>query len=312
MKKNILFIIHFCLFTFAGVLANAQEYTVEVFITNQPDNRIVFGSVKGDDFTPIDSTFIYPDSRKVVFRFNSESHIGVYRVVLGKTTYAKVMDEPPQQVDFIFNKENIVLKTDYKEPMQKLVVVKSAENDIWFEFLAKDKILKDEIKSLETQIDYYLSNNDSDNLDKVANEYNTLQIARDLFIQELAKTNSSLLVSAIIYNQRLPVLDGYLTKDERNEVYRKDFFKVLDFSDERLIQSSVYTDKVFEYLVSYNIPEFSQKQREDAYIKAVDIVLPAVNKNKNVYSFIRNYLLNGFKMLQLQHVIDYVNKNYPA
>jgi len=120
------------------------------------------------------------------------------------------------------------------------------------------------------------------------------------------------LVSAIIYNQRLPVLDGYLTKDERNEVYRKDFFKVLDFSDERLIQSSVYTDKVFEYLVSYNIPEFSQKQREDAYIKAVDIVLPAVNKNKNVYSFIRNYLLNGFKMLQLQHVIDYVNKNYPA
>ena len=51
MKKNILFIIHFCLFTFAGVLANAQEYTVEVFITNQPDNRIVFGSVKGDDFT---------------------------------------------------------------------------------------------------------------------------------------------------------------------------------------------------------------------------------------------------------------------
>jgi hypothetical protein len=116
----------------------------------------------------------------------------------------------------------------------------------------------------------------------------------------------------MILNQRLPILDGYLTIEERNEVYKTDFFKMLDFSDERLIQSPVYTDKVFEYLVSYNNPDFTKEQREDSYVKAVDIVLPAVNKNENVYRFIRNYLINGFKMLQLQRVIDYVNKKYPA
>lgn len=260
----------------------------------------------------LDSTFIYPDSRKVIFKFKADSPIGVYRIVLGKTGYAKVMDEAPQQFDFIFNNENIVLKTDFKEPVKKLVVEKSVENDIWFEFLAKDRILMDEIEILKKEIDYYASRNDSENLDKKANDYNTLQIARDLYIKELAKFDSSLLVSNMIYNQRLPILDGYLSADERNKVFKTDYFKVLDFSDERLIRSTIYTDKIFEYLVTYNDPEFTREQREESYIEAMDIVLPAVNNNKNIYHFLRDYLINGFRMLQLQKVIDYIEKNYPA
>ncbi len=312
MKKNILVIIQICILAFTSVFTNAQEYTVEAFITNQPDNYIYFGLVKGDDFTALDSTFIYPDSRKVIFKFPADSPVGVYRIVLGKTGYAKVMDEAPQQLDFIFNNENIVLKTDFKEPLKKTEVVESVENDVWFEFLAKDRILTDEINSLKKAIDYYATNNDSENLDKKANDYNTLQIARDLYIKELSKTDSNLLVSGMIYNQRLPILDGYLSDKEREVVFKTDYFKVLDFSDERLIRSSIYTDKVFNYLVSYNNPDYTTEQREQEYIKAVDIIFPAINKNEKVYRFIRNYLIDGFNMLQLQKVNEYINKHFPA
>lgn len=312
LKRNILFFLQISVLSLLSLKAVSQEYTVEAFITNQPDNYIYFGAVTGDSFTKLDSTFIYPDSRKVIFKFKADSPIGIYRIVLGKTGYAKVMDEAPQQFDFIFNKENIVLKTDFKEPVKKLVVEKSVENDVWYEFLAKDRILRDEIDNLKTEIDYYLSKDDSENVDKKANDYNTLQIARDLYIKELAKTDSNLFASGMIYNQRLPVMDGYLTDEERNEVFKSDYFKVLDFTDEQLIRSPIYTDKVFDYLVSYNNPEFSKEEREEAYIKAMDIVLPAVNKNEHVYHFIRDYLINGFKMLELQKVIDYIEKNYPA
>jgi len=296
--------------TISGTL-NAQQFSVEVFIANQPDNYILFGSVMGDDFTPIDSTFIYPESRNVIFKFPENSLPGVYRIVLGKTPYARVMDADPQQFDFIFNNENMVFKTDFKEPVKKLEVVKSVENDVWYEFRAKDKILLDELTGLKKEIAYYLSINDTVNTDKKVTDYNTLQMARDLFIKELAKRDSELLVSNIIINQRLPLVDGYLSEEERNEVYKKDFFKVLDFTDERLIHSSVYTDKVFEYLVSYNDPYFTQEEREKEYIKALDRVLPGVNKNEKIYRFIREYLINGFKILQLQNVIDYINNKYP-
>ncbi len=290
----------------------AQEYQVEIFISNQPDNFIVFGSVRGDDFTPIDSSFLYPDSKSVIFRLSDENPAGVYRVVLGKTPYARVMNEAPQQFDFIFNYENMVLKTDFKEPVKNLEVIKSTENEVWFEFLAKDRILQEEINSLKKEIEYYLSAEDAENYNKKATDYNTLQLARDLYIKELAKMNSVLLASNMIINQRLPILDGYLSESERMEVYRQDYFKLLDFTDERLIRSSIYTDKVFEYLVSYNNPEYTKEQREKEYIKAVDIVLPGVNGNENIYRFIRDYLLHGFNVLQLQKVIDYINKNYPV
>ncbi len=290
----------------------AQEYQVEIYISNQPDNFIVFGSVRGDDFTPIDSSFLYPDSKSVIFRLSDENPAGVYRVVLGKTPYARVMNEAPQQFDFIFNYENMVLKTDFKEPVKNLEVLKSTENEVWFDFLAKDRILQEEINSLKKEIEYYLSAEDAENYNKKATDYNTLQLARDLYIKELAKMNSELLASNMIINQRLPILDGYLSESERMEVYRQDYFKLLDFTDERLIRSSIYTDKVFEYLVSYNNPEYTKEQREKEYIKAVDIVLPGVNGNENIYRFIRDYLLHGFNVLQLQKVIDYINKNYPV
>lgn len=310
-KSSFVYVLIFALLVFSENLF-AQEYQVEVFIENQPDNFILFGSVKGDNFTPIDSTFIYPESQKVVFRFTPENHVGIYRIVLGKTPYARVMNEAPQQFDFIFNKENMVFKTDFKEPVKKLEVLQSAENEVWYEFLAKDEILKEEISILKKELAYNVSVNDSENIDKIANEYNTIQIARDLYIKELAKMNSELFVSIMILNQRLPILDGYLSEKDHSETYRNDYFKVLDFSDERLIFSTIYTDRVFEYLVAYNDPEFTQDQREKEYIKAVDIVLPSVNTNEKVYRFIREYLLHGFNVLQLQSVIDYIKKNYPG
>lgn len=288
-----------------------QEYSIEVFIDNQPDNFIVFGAVKGDSFTPIDSTFIYPESRKVIFRLPADSHPGFYRIVLGKTPYARVMNEPPQQFDFIFNRENIVLKTDFKEPLKKMEVLESAENGVWFEYLAKNRVLKEEIETLEKEIELFRSRNDKANTDKKINDYNTLQLARDMYITELVKMHGDLLAASAIYNQRLPVLDGFLSPEERKKVFQTDFFKPLDFTDERLIYSTIYTDRIFEYLVSYNNPEFTKEQREAAYIAALDVIFPAIRKNDKVYHFIRDYLLHGFRVLQLQKVISYISTNFP-
>lgn len=298
-------------FVFAGN-SFAQPFSVEIFISNQPKNYIYFGSVKGDDFTPIDSSYIYPESGKVKFDFPDNAHSGIYRIVMGKTPYARIMDESPLQLNFIFNNENMVLKTDFKEPVKKLEIIQSEENKIWYDFLSKDEILWQEINRLNKELDYYRSIGDSAKAIDKATDFNTLQMERDQFVKNSVQQSEGLLVSAFIKNQRRPVLDGYLSPGERIDFFKSEYFKMLDFSDERLIHSSVYTDNVFEYLVSYNHPEFSQEQREEEYIKAVDVVLGSINKNEHVYLFIRKYLIHGFEVLQLKKVIDYINKKYPA
>lgn len=294
------------------VLGIAQTFSVEVTITNQPKNNIVFGSVKGDDFTPIDSSYLYPESNKVKFQFPANAQPGLYRVVLGQTAYAKVMDEPPQQITFIFNNENLVFKTDYKEPDEKLEIVQSAENRIWFDFLAKDKIIRQEIKALQKDLDYNWSVDNKDEAVKIANDFNTLQMERDLLVMQTAKESPNLLVSAFVKNQRRPILDGYLTPAERVESFKKEYFNTLDFTDERLIQSSVYTDNVFEYLVSYNNPELSQEQREKEYRKAIDIIVQNTNKNEQVYRFILDYMIHGFTVLKQNNTVSYIRMKYKS
>ena len=288
----------------------SQSYSVEIAVTHQPQNYILFGTVEGDNFSPIDSSFLYPESGKVAFRFPEEALPGTYRVVFGKTPYAKIMDEPAQQLDFIFNNENIVLKTDYKEPFGKLEILQSEENKAWFTFLSKDAILQQDIESLKRMLDHYWSIDDAERATKTANEYNTVQMERDHFVVQAAQQNTGLLASAYIRNQRRPLLDGYLNPSERLDLFHKEFFKPLDFTDERLIHSSIYSDNVFEYLASYNSPDFTKEQREKAYVKAVDRVVQNIGDNQNVKQFILEYLIHGFEVLQLDAVIKHISEKY--
>lgn len=295
-----------------GIFGNlgAQTFTIEVQIINQPVGNIIFGSIKGDDFTAIDSTSLNQSVGKIKFAFPENAHAGVYRIIFGITSAARILNEPPQQLDFIFDNENIVFNTDFKAPVENLKVIKSKENSAWFEFLAKDKIIRQNIEMFEKEIDDYWQKGDTSGVIDVANEYNQLQMERDMFVVQTSQETRGLFVSQMIKNLRTPLLDGYLTSDERKQSLKKEFFKTLDFIDPSLINTAIYTDNVFKYLVIYNQYSFTQKQREDEYIKALDIIVPNIKQNDEVYRFLMDYLIHGFNVLQMGNIISYISKKY--
>ena len=304
-------------YSFLGLLAilgisgnlTAQTFTVEVQIKNQQAGNIIFGSIKGDDFTAIDSTSLRQPVGKIKFAFPENAHPGVYRIIFGLTPAAKVLNEPPQQLDFIFDNENLVFDTDFKGPVENLKVIKSKENSVWYEFLAKDDIIRQNIKMIEDKIDNSRLTGNS-NVTDLANEYNQLQMERDMFVVQTSQDNKGLFVSQMIKNLRVPVLDGYLTTDERRLSFKKEFFKLLDFSDPALINTAVYSDNIFKYLVMYNQINFTEKQREEEYMKALDIIIPNIKSNDEVYRFLMDYLIHGFNVLQLKNILGYISKKY--
>jgi len=309
--KNIFsFLLNFILFGFLGGNSFAQTFTVEVQIKNQPGNAIVFGSIKGDDYTAIDSTTLKQSFGKVTFTFPENAHSGVYRIVFGSTPAARILNEPLQQLDFIFDNENLVFDTDFKDPVENLKVIESKENLVWFGFLAKDKILQQNIDLLEKQIDQHWLIKDTAKVIEKANEFNQIQMERDLFVIKTSQENRGLFAAQMIKNQRQPLLDGFLTPEERKTSYKNEFFKTLDFTDAALINTSVYTDHIFNYLVSYNNPMFTQKQRETEYIKALELIVPNIRQNDEVYRFIMGYMVHGFNVLQMDNVIGYISKKY--
>ena len=289
---------------------NAQTFGLELKIKNQSPAQVILGSLKGDDFTRIDSISVTGPDATMKFRFPENSHAGVYRVILGYTAYAKMMKEAPQQFDFIFDNENLVFETDFKEPVEKLKIITSKENIAWYAFRTKDRELMEKLSEVENKLNECWEKKDTSSLDELANQYNHLQMERDMFVQKSSQDSRGLFVSQVIKNQRLPLLDGYLTEDERLKSYKNDFFKVLDFSNPGLINSQVYTDNIFSYLIKYNSPLMTQKQREAEYTKAVDTIMANINQNPEVRKFITGYLLHGFEVLQMTNLVNYINRKY--
>jgi hypothetical protein len=309
MKK---FIFHFIATTFLmtnSCFSFAQSFSIEIIIKNQPNNIIIFGAIKGDSFTAIDSAF----AKNELVRFNipENANTGMYRIIMGQSAYAKVMNEDPQQLDFIFNNENVVLETDFDDPANNVNIIQSKENIVWFRFKRKEKILTEQLIEFEKEVNYLWSSNKTQQAINKANEYNQLQIERDLFVTQSLKETVNLFSEGLIQTFKKPILDGYLTKEQRDELFKKDYLKSVNFNNESLIYSQAYTDKVFEYLLSYNQIGFTKTQRENAYIKATDKILSYTAINKEVNKFIIDYLIHGFGVLKLEKVIDHIRSNYP-
>jgi len=289
----------------------AQSFSVELLVQNQPPGKVFFGSVRGDEFVPIDTIVVSESTARIKFMFPENAKAGIYRINLGNSRYEQVMNKPNHLFDFIFDNEMLVFETDFEAIEDKLNIKQSKENMAWYNFRAKDKVLVGQVSELESEVDKCWKNSDTIKLETIANEYNLKQMERDMFVVKASQESRGLFASMLIKNQRLPMLDGFMSPEERINAFKSDYIKVLDFSSAALINSQVYTDNIFNYLVRYNSPFLNQKQRETEYIKAVDAIMSQVKQNNEVRKFIKDYLLHGFEVLKMSTLITYINKKYP-
>lgn len=313
----------------ANVSLAAQPHDVTVQITHQPRQKIILGSIKGDKFMPIDT--IQSVNNPAKFELPKSLSTSVYRIILGQTTYANVMHQPPQQLDFIVNNEDVVLKTDFNAPLDSLKVIQSEENKVWFEFLSKEKIYREKLRYAEIDLDYQEKlhhqpsgksaqvpgpNNQlkdsKQSYEAAVTRYNQLQKEHAALINSIVQEHPNLFASRLIAMYREPFLDGHLAAAQRKKVFQDEYFKQLDFTDTTLINSPIYTQRAFHYLMSYAQKGLSRSTQEKEFMKAVDVILAHVSQNPKVYQLILDYLVRGFEKMGMEKVITYIADNYSS
>jgi thiol-disulfide isomerase/thioredoxin len=189
-------------------------------------------------------------------------------------------------------------------------------------FLTKEKVLQEEIGWAEKELDYYRASGEaSRNIGtKSPSEkmrfgnritlYNKLQEQRDSLILKTLKDYPDLCATKLIKMYREPFLDGNLNRQERDKLFKSTYFNNLDFADESLMNSDVYTKKVFKYLMSFAQRGLTQEQQEQEFKNAIDIIAAHTNKNEKVYEFILDYLVSGFEKLRLNNLLTYIADKY--
>ena len=177
-------------------------------------------------------------------------------------------------------------------------------------FVKKEKALQDKLQLIQKELGYYQDRNDELNTNISITQYNRLQNERSSLIEQTIKLNPDLYASKLIKMHRVPFVDGNLNRQERDRLFKSTYFDNLDFTDESLMNSSVYTQKVFKYLMSYAQRGLSQEQQEQEFKNAIDIIVVHTNQNEKVYEFILDYLVSGFEKLRLDNLITYIADKY--
>ncbi|MEZ5197260.1 MAG: thioredoxin-like domain-containing protein [Bacteroidales bacterium] len=273
-----------------------QKFSLKLEIENIPEKEIYLANFYGEKNNIVDTAM--PVEGKIIFPLKSDYHEGLYRIFLDKDIF----------FDIIYNKENIEIKTDYEDLYEKLVVVTSVENKIYYDFLRKGNDYRRKFDLLAPVNDYFPK---TDSFFFVARtKFLFIQAEFLEYIDKTVKKNPDAWATKIIKQKRPlyynPTLDEYGRKEYAVEHY----FDNMDFTDVELLRSNVYTTIAIEYMTLFSNPSLTQDQLENEFIKAVDKIMYEAMDNSIVYEFIVEYLVSGFERFHFDKVLDYIAENY--
>ncbi len=284
----------------------AQSFNITASIINLPGDKIILTRFRGDHLYTVDSL----QSTSTDFQFTIPQNFppGLYRLILGKNQHTEYMRESSPRIDLIFNKENILIESDFNFLFDSLKIIESEENKIYYTFLREFE----QLEYRKHQV-YPLLNNypkETQFYKQVISEFHKVQHDQSQLIERMCTKHSNTYAAKLIGMHKTPFLDGSWTEMERVIHMREHFFDELDFTDTLLINSNIYTQKIINYLSLYRNPSLMQSDQEDLFIEAVDHILSNTNMDPKVFDFVLEYLIDGFEQFKFEKVLNHIADNY--
>ncbi len=277
--------------TFAG------EYTISLSINGFGGQFSYLTKVEGD-LSIITDTLVSNSLGLFKTKFTDDDEVGFYKFIFPQLNNA--------EIEFIFNKENVSLSSEVANPSGYIQVLSSKENDLYYQFLAKNVILNNQVGLLEMVYENYMG---EEFRSQAEMEYQRLlqNYAND--IEDLFKRGKDTYVWHVIRSSRISLPPMLLTQSEKNLFLKEHFFDDVDFSDTLLINSDVFTTATLQYMSIYTA-QIQQSNKDAIFMAAVDTVLHKAQKNSNVYDFIVDFLLGGFESMGASNIVTYISEKY--
>jgi peroxiredoxin len=302
MKKGILLIL-FNLPVLGGLFG--QNYMIQGTIEDAAEGQIYLASYYADRFRIVDS--MESASGFFYFMFSGDEPPGIYRIIYSDRINGVLSEN--RFVEFIYNRENIELEVshDGRDPVPQFG--NTLENAVYSTFMEFELNYESRLMSTYQQL-YPVDS--SERCMNATRLYDTLQVKRIRFMDSLTALYPDLYAVRIMNAFRSPFTPGNLSHQERIDTLKKSFFNHSRIDDPLLLNAPVYSFKIVDYLSLYKVDTFSLQEQQDSFMVAVDAIMEHVSADPEVESFVVNFLWEGFELLRMERVQDYLAENYMA
>ncbi len=269
----------FCILIFLSTLlvssVSGQSYIISGTIEHAAEGQLLLASYLGDRFRVIDS--IDTQTGSFYFILSEDNPVGIYRIIY--TDLVQGVRSENQFIEFIYNLEDIevIVTSGDRGPLAHFE--NSIENQVYREFL--DFELKEKSQSRRT-----------------------------LFLDSMTAIYPDLYASRIMNAFRTPFIPDAMSIQERVDTLQTCFFNQAAIDDPLLLYAPVYTFRLIDFLSLFKVDTLSKEIQENQFIEAVDRIMINVSHDTDLRSFVVEFLLEGFEILNMELVQSHLANHY--
>jgi peroxiredoxin len=280
---------------FLSVSASAQSVTVTV--PGAGGTRAALSALSGEQSSLLDSltASTYGEFR---YTFGAGSPPGVHRL-----TFA-----PGKWVDFLLDGEEVEMRSHLRTPAESTEVVRSESNRRYYAFRRLNQQFKTKTEILQLVLARYPQ--DDPYYESSREAAAGLQRRYEEGVASAAGERPRSFMARYVRSARLPLVDLTLPPEEQLRFLKAHALDSVDFTDEGLVRSDLFTAKSIEYLMYYRNPQLPKELLAREFNRAVDSILHRARVNLVVYRHITEYLINGFRQFGFEECISYILENY--
>jgi peroxiredoxin len=269
----------------------AQGYKISIRVKGIKDSACYLA------FHQWDKQYLKDTARadsKGLFTFTGKESLpgGIYLAVLpGKRTFEFVVG----------NEQNFSLETDTLDYIKNMKVKNSVENTVFFDYLRFINPRGQKLDSLQKEFPNAKTKEDSTSLREQMEELNKeVKKFKEDVIKNYPQTFVAVLFKALTpqepskeEDEAAKVRGDSIYSVFKFRYYKDHFFDNIDFSDDRILRTPIYYQKVTEYMSKLVVPHV------DSISKAADFLVEKAKANKELFKFTVWYITHKYETSNL-------------
>lgn len=196
--------------------------------------------------------------------------------------------------EILVNEPVIDIQTDTLDYINKMVVNKSNENKLFLNHL--HFVNEKQEKAAPLRSKYSDENTSELEKEEIEAQLNTIENDIKKYRLSIIEKHPTTFVAAIFKAMKEPettefnsIKNDSLVQVLKYNYYKKHYFDAFDFSDERLLRSPLYHNKLEKYFKSVAYPH------PDSLITDVDFVIEKASVNKEMFKYTVHYLIGYYE-----------------
>ena len=305
--KRIIYALILVLWTASGFAGNGDGYEIKVRVKGVKNGKCFLANNYGDKQYLKDS-IISDANGNFTFKGKEPLEGGIYLVVLPGRKYFEI----------IISEQKFSVETDTADYVQNMKVLGSTENELFYHYLNYINPRGREVDNLRKRMDKNKDNKDS--LAAIKSRVSVLDNEVINYKKTFMVEHPKALLAKVFRAMQEPEIPDFprLANGRKDSIaefnfYKSHYFDNLDFSDDRIIRTPIYHNKIKQYMTSLTL------QIPDSINKEADYLIEKARASKELFKYTVWYITNTYETSNIMgmdavfvHMVDKYYKTNQA